>query len=106
VRAELAARLRAWAGSDESPEWLLPRYYQAFEIETVCRALYTLARREPSTKPRAVAWALETLAEPWRELVELSQEHRADKTPDDTGIPAVMRFARWVATQALAESKP
>jgi len=105
VRDELRARLRDWAGGEEAPGWLLPRYYQAFEVETVCRSLYTLAHGELPTKLQAVAWALGALPEPWRELVAWSQEHRADRTPDDARIPDVMRFVRWVAaTDGTASS--
>ena len=99
VRSELQARVRDWAGGETAPDWLLPRSYQAFEIETVCRALYTLARGELPTKPQAVAWALETLPEPWRSLVERSQAWRADGTPDPSTVPEVMRFVRWAASQ-------
>jgi hypothetical protein len=63
-----------WAGGDEPPAWMDTRYYQAFEIETICRALYTLEFGELPTKPQAVSWALEALAEPWRILVQWSQE--------------------------------
>jgi len=97
VRGELRARLRDWAAGEDAPAWLLPRYYQAFEVETICRSLYTLAHGELPTKPRAVAWALAALPEPWRELVEWSQERRADRTPDDARIPDVKRFVRWAA---------
>jgi len=102
VRAELEARVRAWAGGQAAPDWLLPRYYQAFEVETVCRALHTLARGELPTKPRPVAWALETLPEPWRSLVERSQAWRADDTLDPSTVADVMRFVRWSASRAGA----
>jgi len=88
-----------WAGGDEPPDWLDTRYYQAFEIETICRALYTLEFGELPTKPQAVAWAQETLPGPCRSLVEWSQEHRADKTADKAMIPEIMRFVRWAAAE-------
>jgi len=88
-----------WAGGEEPPTWMDARYYQAFEIETICRALYTLEFGELPTKPQAVTWALEALPELWRELVKWSQQHRADKTPDPTKIPEIMRFVRWVAAE-------
>lgn len=98
VRSELAARLSDWAERPDPPDWLLPRYYQAFEVETVCRALYTLARAGLPTKPRAVAWALKTLPEPWSRLVERSRAWRTDRAPDAGGAREVMRFVRWAAS--------
>jgi len=97
VGSEFRARIEHWAGGEEPPVWMDTRYYQAFEIETICRALYTLEFGELPTKPQAVAWALDALPEPWRGLVRWSQEHRADKTPDDARIPDIMRFVRWAA---------
>lgn len=99
VRDELQARLRDWAGGTAAPDWLLPRYYQAFEVETVCRALYTMAHGEFRTKPRAVAWALEILPEPWRSLVERSQAWRAEQAPDTATVTEVMAFVRWAASR-------
>jgi predicted nucleotidyltransferase len=96
---ELRARIKHWAGRDELPDWLDTRYYQAFEVETICRALYTLEFGTLPTKPRAVAWALEALPERWRTLVEWSREHRADKTPDTARISEIIHFVRWAASR-------
>lgn len=100
VSGELRSRMEHWAGGDEPPDWLDARYYQAFEIETICRALYTLEFGTLPTKPQAVAWALKALPEPWRTLIEWSQANRADKTVDGAMIPNVMRFVRWAAAGA------
>ena len=97
VAGEFRARMEHWAGGDEPPSWMDTRYYQAFEIETICRALYTLERGELPTKPQAVTWALETLPDPWHALVVWSQQNRADKTQDGRKIPEIMRFVRWAA---------
>ncbi|MDO8614586.1 MAG: DUF4111 domain-containing protein [Dehalococcoidia bacterium] len=102
VVSEFRARMEHWAGGDEPPAWMDTRYYQAFEIETICRGLYTLQSGELPTKPQAVAWALETLPEPWHTLVVWSQEHRADKTADQSAVPDIMRFVRWAAAQVGA----
>jgi len=102
IVGELRRRMDSWAASDKPPDWLGARYYQAFEIETLCRALYTLEIGELPTKRQAVEWALKTLPEPWRALVEWSQAHRADKTADPSRILEVMRFARWAAAEAGA----
>jgi hypothetical protein len=100
VVSELSARVEDWAGSGEPPDWLRPLYYQSFEVETLCRALCMLKAGKMPTKPKAVEWALRTLPEPWRGLVEWSQECRADKAEDSSRIPEVMEFARWAAREA------
>jgi hypothetical protein len=102
VVGEFRSRMEHWVGGDKPPKWLGPRYYQAFEIETICRALYTLEFGELPTKPQAVAWALGALPEEWRSLVEWSQEHRADKTEDPSMIGEIMRFVRWAASHSDA----
>jgi len=99
VAGEFRARMEHWAAGDEPADWLESRFYQAFEIETICRALYTLEFGELPTKPQAVTWALEALPEPWRTLVEWSQAHRADKTVDMAKIPGIMHFVRWGAAR-------
>jgi hypothetical protein len=68
-------------------------------VETMCRALYTLASGELSSKRRAVAWAIATLPEPWRLTAERSQAWRADDTLDSTIVPEVMRFVHWAASE-------
>src|SRR5688572_16441025 len=86
-----------WADDPEDPNWFLPLSHKAYVVETMCRALYTLDRGELPGKPRAVAWALQTLAEPWRSLVERSQQWRTDNTSDPDVTPEVMRFIYWTA---------
>ena len=100
VVSELAARGDDWAADQKCPNWLRPKYYQAFEIETLCRALYTLELGKMPTKPEAVEWALATLPDPWCELVRWSQVYRADKTEDDSKFSDVMQFARWATQEA------
>jgi len=102
VRSELTARLRDWAAQPEGPEWLLPRFYQAFEVQTMCRALYTLAHGTLPTKPRAVAWALGILPEPWHTLVERTRAWHTEAIPDPTGLAEVLRFVRWAASDGEA----
>ncbi len=73
MRGEMAARLRDWAAQPVGPDWLLPRYYQAFEVET--------------------------LSKPCRALVEPSQAWRADETEDASSLLEVVEFARWAALE-------
>ena len=46
-----------WAKQSDDPDWLLPRSHKAYVIETMCRALHTLACGQLSSKAKAVAWA-------------------------------------------------
>jgi hypothetical protein len=100
LRAAVRARLRDWADWAEQvddPDWLLPRAHKAYVVETMCRALSTLASGELWSKPRAVAWAIASLPEPWRATVARSQAWRSDTTSDPTIVEEVMRFVHWAA---------
>lgn len=104
ARSELQIRIfdwpREWKDGEDPAPWISRRAFQAFEIETVCRALYTIARGELSTKRAAVEWALRDLPDEWQPLVRWSQEHRADKAEDVTMVPEIIRFVRWAAGEA------
>jgi len=100
LRAAAWGRLRdwaAWAAAPEDPEFLLPRAHQTYIIETICRALATLASGELWSKPRSVAWALARLPEPWRTTVRDSQAGRTDRTEDPARVDAVLRLVQWAA---------
>jgi hypothetical protein len=92
----------AWASDIHDPEWHWPRAHKAYVVETMCRALYTLARGAIGSKQQSVAWAREELPEPWRSLVERSQSWRTDQTVDDSLIVPVRAFVLWAAERALA----
>jgi hypothetical protein len=102
--AELQEAVRArlgdwadWAKQPDDPDWSLPRAHKAYVVETMCRALYTLACGQLPSKRRAVVWALETLPEPWRSTIERSQVWRTDDTVDPSIVPEVRQFVLWVA---------
>lgn len=108
LRDAVRARLRDWvqwaAQPDPEwlppePEWLPPRSHQAYVVETMCRALYTIVFGELVSKRRAVAWAVSELPKPWRTLVESSVAGRADSTPDPATVSHVLRFVEWVAEE-------
>jgi len=101
-----AVRLRLpdwveWAQTPDDPDWLLPRSHKAYAIETMCRALYTLANGKLGSKPQSVKWALKTLPEPWRTTVEHSQVWRTDQTYDPDIATEVRQFILWTASRAL-----
>lgn len=102
LRAAVRARLcdwDVWASQPDDPEWQSPRAHQAYVVETMYRALCTLATGELPSKPRAVAWALTNLPAPWRHTVERSRAWRGDKTCDPAIVPEALRFVRWAAAQ-------
>jgi len=102
LRDAARRRLRewaTWAADPHDPEWLPPRSHQAYVVETMCRALYTLAFGELVSKRKAAEWAVSGLPEPWRELVEKAVAARADPAPDEDAIPDVLGFVQWVAVE-------
>jgi hypothetical protein len=103
IRAAVCARLpdwEDWANQPDDPDWRLPRRHKAYVVESMCRALYTLACGGLPSKLQAVAWALGALPEPWRSLVQRSRAWRSDDTVDPTIVPEVMAFVHWTASQA------
>jgi len=105
LRGAVRTRIRdwaEWAAQPDNPEWLPPRSHQAYVVETMCRALYTLAFGELASKLRASAWAVSALPEPWRTLVQSSRAGRADPRPDPAAIPHVLRFVKWVTAEGEA----
>jgi hypothetical protein len=104
VREELQERLASWSDGSWPAEEMTHRAAQVFEIETVCRAIQTIEKGELTTKQEAVDWALDTLPEPWRSLIEWSQGYRGDRTVDEVKVPQVMSFLRWATLNSDAGS--
>jgi hypothetical protein len=86
-----------WAYDLDNPEWQWPRSHKFYVVETMCRALYTLAHGEIGSKPQSVAWARQSLPEPWRGLVERAQAWQNDRTMDESLIKPVRGFVLWAA---------
>ncbi|MGI8587100.1 MAG: aminoglycoside adenylyltransferase domain-containing protein [Chloroflexia bacterium] len=72
-----------WAEALHGPDWLRPRYYQAFAILTMCRALYLLETGRLVPKQVAAAWAREHLEPRWATLADRALAWRSDHAPDD-----------------------
>lgn len=104
VRARLGDWVE-WAETPDDPEWSEPRSHKAYVVETMCRALYTLVCEELSSKPKAVAWAIDVLPEPWLSTVKRSQKWRTDKTFDPGIAPEVRGFILWVASYSTAATR-
>jgi hypothetical protein len=102
LRDGVRRRLRewaTWAANPHDPEWLPPRSHQAYVVETMCRALYTLAFGELVSKGRATEWAVSGLPEPWRSLVEKAVARRHDASPDEDSVADVLAFVEWAALE-------
>lgn len=102
LRAAVVALFRTWRAewSENPPELFATRHYQAFAVETVCRAHFTFRTGGISTKTEAAQWALRELPEPWRSLVAWSRGNRTDETADPARLPDIGKFIRWAAAEA------
>jgi len=89
-----------WAADPHDPEWLPPRSHQAYVVETMCRALYTLTFGELVSKRMAAEWARKALPEQWSALVASLVAVRADATEAPATIPDVLGFVEWVSERA------
>ena len=90
-----------WANQPDDPDWQAPRRnHNAYVVETMCRALYTLTHGELASKACSVAWAREALPMPWRDLVARSQGWRTDPTIDHSLVPEVKAFIHWTGDSA------
>jgi hypothetical protein len=89
-----------WARQPDDPDWRLPLSHKAYVVETMCRALHTLATGELASKQQAVVWARQNLPEPWHTLVVRSQAWRTDQTVDLSVVEEVRDFVLWVASYA------
>ena len=87
----------AWAENRHDPEWQWPRRHKFYVVETMCRALHTLATGTLASKPQAVAWACAHLPAPWPALIAQSRAWQTDEQRDDSLIEPVRDFVLWAA---------
>jgi predicted nucleotidyltransferase len=92
---ELRIRLGNWMDGRWPRSELRTIGTQAFEVETVCRALQTVETGKPDTKRAAVAWALAALPERWHALIEWADRQRKDTGTDESRVAEVLEFLRW-----------
>ena len=103
LRDAVRARLRdwgKWAAEPDDPEWLPAGGHQAYVVETICRALYTLTFGELVSKRKAAEWAVSALPEPWRNLIEKAVARRADPSPDPDSVADLLGFVEWAAQES------
>ncbi len=106
LRLAVRARLGDWADwamHPEDPDWSLGPGHKRYVVETMCRALGAIATGELVSKRKAVAWALETLPEPWRSTVRSSQAWHDDGSVNPAGLVRRVRdFVLWAASEGQA----
>lgn len=95
VRTVLAEDWLAWVDTWDDPEWPTHQGEMRFVVETMCRASYTLEYARVSSKPVAVRWALEALAEPWPALIRHSQSWATGGVATPQTVSEVEAFVRW-----------
>lgn len=98
--AELRVRFQQWSDGSWPRRELAHIGAQAFEVQTVCRALFTFEIGEVSSKQTAFEWALASLPGRWHPLIEWSQAHPRELTRDEGKIPAILEFLGWAAAEA------
>jgi hypothetical protein len=100
ARGELRARWRNWSGG-RWPRSHIQTYLgaQGYEVETICRALYTIRYGEMISKRDAIAWGLAHLPERWHPLLEWSQTVRKKWVPGDSRAEEVLGFLEWAVTE-------
>ena len=104
--AELTAAVRVllrdeWRSfGDGSHAWHAQRYWQAFAVLTMCRALFALEHAEIISKPAAAYWAERQLPLEWTPLIRRALAWRHDKRPDRAALAETLRFIRFVLARA------
>ncbi len=91
VRRATADVLRSWWATPDAAEAIARAHpgYLVYVVQTMCRALYSLERGEVVSKPAAAAWALATLDERWRPLIERSLRWELSEETKDEMIAFV-----------------
>jgi predicted nucleotidyltransferase len=99
IRLELSNWLD-WVETWGNPDWQTHAGEMRFAVETMCRALYTMERSSLCSKPAAVSWAQQHLAEPWPGLIAQSQKWNSGSACELEVIRRVEEFIRWTVAQA------
>jgi hypothetical protein len=104
--AELTAAVRVllrdeWRSFDDgSDAQHAQRFWQAFAVLTMCRALYALDHAEIISKPAAAQWAERHLPLEWTPLIRRALAWRHDKQPDTPALPETLRFIQYALGRA------
>ena len=88
-----------WAGQGCSDEFLRPRAYQVFAVQTMCRALHTLEHGGVASKPVALRWALAAL--PARLRPEIARALEFPDGAQSDGLEETRALIRYTLGEAL-----
>jgi hypothetical protein len=82
-----------WPLLKESLDFLFPHIVGKFKnpVLMLCRIAYAHANHSLCSKRQAGEWALETLGERWRPMIEAALAKYSQGTADNTGSSAVLQ---------------
>ncbi len=90
----------SWAKHMDGPEWMRPKKYQSFTILTMCRALYAMEYGEIISKPKAAEWAMKTLDEKWKPVIQNALLTRSDSSQSELNANTeALQFLSFVVSK-------
>lgn len=81
-----------WAPMLADHHWLMRNDYQAFAVQTMCRALYTLREGGIPSKAQALRWARLALEGKWSDLIDWADAWPADQTDRLAEVLELLRY--------------
>ena len=97
--AQIGTLREWWLPQLEYPGQFLKRFYQAYAVLTMCRALCLLATGEVVTKPEAASWATHgPYLEVWHPLIQSAIAYPGGVQTDQRG--ATLDFIRFTLEEA------
>jgi hypothetical protein len=107
IAAARATLRQTWTDfATNQPQYANTHLFQVFVVETMCRALMTIAGEGLPSKPVAIAWGAENLPQEWRALIAQARAWRArfttepDLAPEPETFPDTLRFIAYAVAHA------
>lgn len=97
-RAVIGVLNEWWSPMLQHPAWINSDEYQAYAVLTMCRALFTIENGTIASKPVSARWALETLIEHWKDLIEKALSWRHGKQLNK--LDEMLDFIRYTVDAA------
>ena len=73
--------------------------YRAYAVLTVCRILYSYRKGPIVSKPRAGRWAVKSLPEKWREIIQQALEFNDANRKSDISLMRIEQFIDFADAQ-------
>lgn len=86
-----------WKPQLDDPFRLKDREYQAYAVLTMCRMLYTLTQGAIASKPASATWAMNSVDQKWRPLIERAVIWKPDDGIDD--LDQTLEFIGYVVSE-------